>query len=254
MNISMRNIILQILKQMHDIKLGGKTALCKQESTYVPAVGEICFGDMRRLKPFADDYGFKRGGPVDRYYINKFLEKNTFDIRDHVLEIKDDGYTKRFGGDRVKHRDILDIDPNNRLATVIADLTKADNVPSNTYDCVILTQVLQFIYDLKAAIRTAHRILKPRGVLLITAPGITRINYKKSGRAWYWSFTEASMQKLLEEVFLRDHIKTEIHGNVLVAASFLYGVGVSELKNEEYDYADPDYQIIITAKAVKEKE
>ena len=223
----------------------------QQGADTVPAVGKIRFGDMRRLKPFGADYGFGRGGPVDRYYIENFLKANAEAIRGYALEIKDDKYIRQFGGERVSRRDILDIYPSNKMATVNADLAKADHVPANTYDCIVLTQTLQFIYDLRSVIKHVHRILKPGGALLLTVPGITRINYKAHGSYWCWSFTEASVKNLLKEVFLEKNINIEVHGNVLVAASFLYGVGAGEITQEEYDYKDPDYQLVITAKAVK---
>ncbi len=223
----------------------------KQGDNYTPAVGKVCFGDLRRLTPISDDSGFSLGGATDRYYIEKFLKKNASDIQGHTLEVKDDEYTKRFGGERVKQRTILDIDPLNHMATVIADLEKGDNIPSNTYDCIILTQVIQMIYDFKAAIRTVHRILKPGGVLLITVPGITQID-SESLDTWCWSFTQVSLKRVLAEVFPSETMVVERHGNVLIATGLLYGLCVNEFKTVEYEYNDPQYPVIITAKAVKQ--
>lgn len=217
-----------------------------------PSVGQVNFGDLRRLTPLCNDYGYQRGGPVDRYYIEEFLAKHVHDIQGHVLELNDDRYTKKFGGTKVTKSDILDINRSNPLATVIADLTQAENIPSNTYDCIILTQVLELIYDLKASLHHLHRILKPGGVLLITLPGVSHFKYKELSSSWCWTFSEFSVRKLLLEFFPEKNITTDKHGNVLVAASFLYGLGVHELNKEEYDFNDPNYQVIIEAKAVKE--
>lgn len=218
---------------------------------YVPPVHQIHFGDLRRVKPLSDDFGYQRGGPVDRYYIEKFLARNARLIKGRVLELKDDGYTRKFGGARVTKSDVLDIDPNNPRANIITDLAKADIVPSNTYDCIILTQVLQLIYDLKSVMHHVHRILKPGGVLLVTVPGISHFVYKELGSIWCWCFTEVSVRKLLLEVFPEKDIRTKKHGNVLTSASFLYGIGQHEITKAEFDYQDNDYQTIIEAKAVK---
>jgi ubiquinone/menaquinone biosynthesis C-methylase UbiE len=43
----------------------------------------------------------------------------------------------------------------------VADLTHADHIPSDTFDCIICTQVLFLIFDVRTAIRTLYRILKP---------------------------------------------------------------------------------------------
>ncbi|MDQ3535825.1 MAG: methyltransferase, partial [Bacteroidota bacterium] len=112
-------------------------------------------------------------------------------------------------------------------------------------------QTLLLIYDVKEAIAHAHRILKPGGVLLVTIPGITQMDYKALGNIWYWSFSEASATKLFQEVFSPDKINVGKHGNVLIASSLLYGISAKELTKEELDYTDPDYQVIITIRAVK---
>jgi SAM-dependent methyltransferase len=222
----------------------------KRKANDVPAAGKVNFGDFRRLSPFSPHFGFDRGGPVDRYYVEKFLNKNGRDIKGKVLEIKSNGYTKKFGS-QVTTSDVLDNDANNSNATVIADLTKADQIPANMYDCVILTQVLQYIYDCRAAIQTIHRILKPGGVLLMTVPSISQVADQKEGAVWYWTFHEAAIKKILGEFFPENSIGVDAKGNVLVAAAFLYGMGGDELTPEEYEFRDPDYQFMLTARAVK---
>lgn len=216
-----------------------------------PKVGKINFGDLRRLRPLSKSFGYDRGGPVDRYYIEKFLEENKAKIRGKVLEIKDDTYATLFGGEKVLQVDILDIDKSNTKATIIADLTKAENIPSDSYDCIILTQTLLLIYDVKAAISTAYRLLKPGGTLLVTVPGISQMDYKMLGNTWYWSFTEASSKKLFEEVFPKNQVEVVKYGNVFTAAALLFGISAKELKEEELNYHDSDYQVIISIKATK---
>jgi len=215
-----------------------------------PKVGKINFGDFGRLKPISPDWGFQRGGPVDRYYIENFLRKNSSLIKGRALEVKDDDYLRKFGSQVTKY-EILDVDKDNPKATIIADLASADNVPSNAYDCIVLTQVLQLIYDLRSTIKHLHRSLKPGGVLLITVPGITHFIHEIYHPYWCWAFTEKSVRMLLEEEFEKENITIETHGNVLTAASFLHGVGAGELTKEQYDHVDRDYQLVITAKAVK---
>ncbi|MBF0490302.1 MAG: methyltransferase domain-containing protein [Candidatus Omnitrophica bacterium] len=222
-----------------------------QKKNTPPEIGKIYFGDLNRLSPIAEDWGFSRGGAIDRYYIENFILRNAFDIKGHALEIKDDNYLVKYGGNKVLQKDILDVDPNNSKATIIADLSNADQIPSNTYDCFVLTQTLQLIFDLNAAIEHIYRILKPGGVLLLTLPGISHFPNKTDSPIRYWSFTESSVRKILEKRFLKERINTEIYGNVKVTASFLYGVGLKEISQNDLDYRDPNYQLIISAKAVK---
>ena len=221
----------------------------------VPPVGLVRFGSLRRLTPISRDWGDDRGGPIDRYYVTAFLERHRQDVHGRVLEIAEDVYAKWFGGDRVTHIDVLEYTQGEHpRATFVGDLADAPHLPSDAFDCVILTQTLQLIYDLRGAIGTVHRILRPGGVALVTLPGITPVNRQDSqswGNYWCWSFTGRSARLLFEEHFAPGDITVETHGNVLAAASFLYGLGRTELTRAELDHRDPDYEMLITLHARK---
>jgi SAM-dependent methyltransferase len=135
------------------------------------------FGDIG-LKPVTDDWGMSRGRAVDRYYIERFLERNSKDIKGHVVEVGDARYTNRFGGANVTKSDVWDINTNNRQATILADLSNAPQVPSESFDCFILTQVLVLIRDVPSALSELYRVLRPGGVALISVPGISQIATK----------------------------------------------------------------------------
>jgi len=216
-----------------------------------PSTGRIDFGDFKRLTPISREFGFDRGQPIDRYYIDRFLERHAADIQGRVVEVFDNGYTRRFGGKRVDRSDVLDIDARNSRATIVADLTSAAEVPSHSFDCFILTQTLQLIYDLHAAVRNVHRLLKPGGVLLATIPGVSQIDRYNCADTWCWGFTKVSARRLFEQSFRADDIEVTAHGNVLSAVSFLEGVATQELRPAELDYVDPCYELLITVRAVK---
>lgn len=215
----------------------------------VPAVGAVRFGDLRRVEPFSRAFGFNRGLPVDRYYIEAFLDRYSGDIGGRVLEIGDDAYTRRFGGEQVTQRDVLHVTEGNPQATFVGDLSDAPHLPSNAFDCILLTQTLHLIYDVRAALTTLHRILKPDGVLLVTCPGISQLAADEWEATWYWAFTARSTRRLFEEAFAE--VAVETHGNVLAATAFLYGIAAEELEPAELDHPDPLYQMLITARAVK---
>ena len=67
----------------------------------------------------------------------------------------------------------------------------------------------------------------------------------------YWRFTTLSARLLLEETFGKENVSVEAHGNVLTAIAFLHGLATKELKKEEFDYHDPDYEVTIAVRAVK---
>lgn len=216
-----------------------------------PAPGKVKFGDFKRLAPISSQFGTDRGEPIDRYYIENFLGRHAADIRGRVLEVFDNAYTRRFGGSRVEQSDVVDVNERNLQATIVADLTTAAEIPDGAFDCFILTQTLQLIYDLHSAVRNMHRILKPGGVLLATIPGISQIDRYNCAESWCWSFTKVSVRRLFEQFFSADEIEITSHGNVLTAVSFLEGVAQHELTREELDHVDPCYELLITVRAVK---
>lgn len=212
----------------------------------------VRWGSLRRLEPVSRQFGLDRGLSVDRHYIERFLATHSLDIRGHVLEVGGDTYTRRFGGSRVTQADVLHVEEDNPSATIVADLTDAAGIPDNSFDCLILTQTLPFIYDLHAAVRTVYRILKPGGVVLATLPGISQISRFDMDR-WgdYWRFTSLSTRRLFAEAFPEDRIRVEAHGNVLAAVAFLHGLAAEELTEAELAHRDPDYEVLIAARAVK---
>src|SRR5207249_6393424 len=136
------------------------------------------------------------------------------------------------GGDRVTQSDVLDVSKDNLRATIIAELTCAEHVPSDLFDCIICTQTLLLIYDVRAAIRTLCRVLKPGGVLLVTVPGVSHkiSRYEMDHGGDYWRFTSLSAKRLFTEVFRAENVTVQTYGNVLTAISFLHGLAVEELE------------------------
>ena len=219
-----------------------------------PATAPVRFGTLRRLTPVSRRFGWDRGGlPIDRYYIERFLERHASDIAGHVLEVRDDAYTRKFGGSRVTRVDVLHPTTDNKKATIVADLSSAEHVPSNTFDCIVLTQVLPFIPDVQAAVHTLQRILRPGGVVLATMPGISQIvRYDMDRWGDYWRFTSLSARRIFECAFPEGAVRVEAHGNVLAATAFLQGLSSRELRPDELDHHDPDYEVLITVRAVKD--
>jgi SAM-dependent methyltransferase len=206
-------------------------------------------GTLRRTSPVSDDFGYDRGTPIDRYYIERFLSEQRRHIRGHVLEVKDHDYTDRFGTGVTK-RDVLDIDPVNSVATIVADLSAAEGIPDATFDCFILTQTLQFIYHTHAALTHAHRILRPGGALLATVPAVSPV-VDDGELTDYWRFTPASCAGVFGDVFGRESIRIRAYGNVLTAIAFLAGMAREELTARELDAYDSRFSILICVYAGK---
>lgn len=210
----------------------------------------LWLGSLGKTVPTSDSWGFDRGTPVDRGYIEQFLEENRDVIRGRVVEIQDRLYTKRFGTG-VTSSDVLDIDASNPRATIVADLAAADHVASDAYDCLIVTQTLHLIRDTRAAVTHLHRMLAPGGSLLATLPAVSRVSRGVGVHGDYWRFTVASAEWLFGDVFGPSAITVTSRGNVLGAIAFLTGLAVEELSRSELAVTDPYFPVIVTVRATK---
>jgi SAM-dependent methyltransferase len=208
----------------------------------------VALGNLETTEPASRAFGFDRGTPIDRHYIERFLERNAGAVRGRVLEIGDDEYTRRFGGDAVDSVDVLHAGEGNPQATVVADLTDAPQIPDASYDCVICTQTLLLIYDVPAAVATIRRILRRGGTALVTVPGVSRICRAEAGE-WgdFWRFTSMSARRLFEDGFAA--VDVETYGNVLAATAQLHGIASEELDPAALDEHDPDFEVVIGVRA-----
>jgi SAM-dependent methyltransferase len=216
-------------------------------------IGRVHFLRLRRLEPMCRDFGYSRGTPIDRVYIERFLATHAGDIRGRVLEVGGDDYTRKFGvSERVESCDVLHVTVGNPRATIIADLAHAPHIPDGAFDCIILTQVLHLIFDFRSAVQTLCRILKPGGVVLATVPGISQISRADWKDSWYWSFTQRAATLTFEQCGFGDNVHVDHHGNVLASIAFLHGIAAEELTYNELDIRDVQYQMIVCIRAVKQ--
>ena len=213
-----------------------------------PEVGRVAFGHLRRTTPFGRKAGFDRGTPIDRVYIERFLRSYIGDIRGTVLEFGECRYTA-FGQDRVVRIEVVHYEPITK-ATLVCDL-ESDTLPVEYFDCIICTQVLQYVYNLSHAMATMRNALKPNGVLLVTAPGITGRSGGDGERPDMWRFTKESMERLASGAFGPHEVEVHSHGNVLAASAFLYGLCAEDLPHGTIDVDDPTREVTVTLRAVR---
>ena len=205
------------------------------------------------VRPKSDHWGWDRGTPVDRFYIDRFLAEHAGDVRGNALEVKDADYTRRYGRD-VARTDVLDIDADNPQATIVADLATGEGIPESFFDCFILTQTLQYVYDLRGAVAQCERLLRPGGVLLVTVPSVSRLSHGAVIDWEYWRFTAASCRRLFGDAFGTDNVAVQTHGNVLAATAFLRGTVVEEIPRRKLDVNDPYFPLLVTVRAVKRRQ
>ena len=212
-------------------------------------LGAVQMGDLDQVTPIGADFGFSRGVPVDRYYIEEFLKSCARDIQGRALEIGDAGYCNRFG--QVERQDVLHIDADAPGATIVGDLSQPGVLPAGVFDCLVVTQTIQLIYDVAAAVRELHRALKPGGVALVTVPGVSSVDGGAWGSSWCWSLTATSATRLFAEVFGAENCTVQAHGNVYAATCFLQGLALEEVDPRKLDAHDSRYPVIVTVRARK---
>jgi hypothetical protein len=214
-----------------------------------PPLGEVRFGDLSRSTPVSRDFGWDRGKPIDRFFIEDFLGRNADAVVGRVLEVGNDAYSKLFGGQRVTHQDVLHVKSDAPGATIVGDLSVVGVLPDQRFDCIILTQTLHLIYDMRAAIDQLHAALRPGGVLLLTTPGITPVDRGEWADCWFWSLTPAALSGLLASRFDAAAIAIEAYGNIFAATAFLQGVSCEDINIRQLVPYDKAYPVLVAARA-----
>jgi peptidoglycan/xylan/chitin deacetylase (PgdA/CDA1 family) len=202
------------------------------------------------LAPLSVLSGNDRGLPLNRYYIEKFFVEFGSDVRGRVLEFQNDQYASRIGKAAVGRLDILHKEGSgqSRQATIVADLTRPNNIPAGYYDCIICTHVLHIIADLPGMLKEMRRILSPGGVLLVAVPLVDTIE------PWWhelWRFTPEGLGSLMEDAFGKENVQVRAYGNSLTAAASMRGLTAEEFTRRELDALDERFAVEVCARAIK---
>jgi SAM-dependent methyltransferase len=202
-------------------------------------------------QPVSANFGRDRGTPIDRVYIEAFLQKHQHLVTGTTLEIAEDTYSRRFGQKVTKH-EILHVDPTAPGVTIEGNLTQPEALPHDRIDCFICTQTYNFIADVETALRGTYQLLKPGGVVLATVGGISQVSTYDSTR-WgdYWRFTPQGIRYLFERVFPEENVEVEVWGNCFATTLFLQGLAYEEIDARKLYPADERYPVTISVVARK---
>ncbi len=203
---------------------------------------------MIGIRPLSLQWGADRGMPILRYYTEEFLHEYASDIRGQCLEFQEDTYSKRFGKERVRNVEILHHDGNNPNATLIADLTRPNSLPSEQFDCILCTFVLHVIFDVERAVSEIFRLLKSGGVLLVVVPHISMCD-PQAGELW--RFTPEGLRRLLANIFGTENVTIRAYGNALTAAGNVRGLTAHEFMKHELQAHDERFASAVCARAVR---
>lgn len=203
--------------------------------------------------PISSMVGTDRGLAIDRVPIEGFVAHHRGLVRGRVLEVKDRHYTTRFGAPgAVTRSDVLDINRENKDANIVDDIRSLTTIPDAAYDCFIVTQVLQYVDDLDAAIRSIRRVLAPGGSAIVTVPSVGKLDgHEDKVEGHYWRLTPDSARYLFKKHFGEPELEIHGWGNARLAAAFLSGLCVEDLSDRAFSRYDPQYACGVLIRATR---
>lgn len=206
------------------------------------------WGNIRRRAPLSTHWGFHRGTPIDRVYIERWIGINRSLIRGAVLEVKDSDLVVRFGS-KLTQIDVVDIDSTNKDATIIADLAVPGSLPAARYDCAVVTQTLQYVSSPLDAVHNLLNSLAPGGSLILTVPGVEPCEHGSIGSD-RWRFLAAGVEHLLASATADGDFDFDVvsFGNAATVLGVAAGTVLEDGFEKYLDPADPHYPVTIGAR------
>jgi glycosyltransferase involved in cell wall biosynthesis len=214
---------------------------------------------LRRLSPLGN--GRLRGTPIVRYYWASFLQQHQRDFHGRALEIGTTTTIRQYGGAELTHAEAIDLQAHSPEVNVVADLSRADHVAADSYDCFVNQFSMHLIYDVEAALYHSVRLLKPGGVLLVNFPCVD-YNFSRgldmgtgSPLYLYWWFTPIQVENLLRRVGLgtADYSIT-LYGNLFARVAYQMNMPAEELTRRELKHIDAGHPLLICVRVVKPQE
>lgn len=207
------------------------------------------WGNLRRARPFSLHYGFDRGHPIDRFYIEGFLERIHDRITGDVLEVRTADYARRFGTVPLRQH-VVDIDADNPEATIVGDLCDPGTLQAEAYDCVILTQTLHLLAVPDVALASLWRSLRPGGSLIVTVPCASCIIHELP-TSDFWRWTPLGLQRFTERYCEGACVHSEGAGNLVTMLGTFLGLAVEDMRDADLALGDPSFPVVACVAARK---
>jgi hypothetical protein len=142
--------------------------------------------------------------------------------------------------------DVVDVVPENEIATIIADLGDEESLPANTFECVLLVDGLRSVHNLEIAIANARQSLTRDGLLLLCLPMLEPVRNDALGPD-RWRVLAPALGQILERTCPGAEVTVETYGNLLTATATLAGLAAEELSSEELEFRDDRYPVLVAA-------
>ena len=198
------------------------------------------------------------GTAIVRWYWSEFLGLHRERIRGHVLEIGDTYTVRHWGGDRITRADALDVTAHSPEVAVVADLSRAEHVPGEQYDCFLVQFTMHVIADAEAALFHAIRLLKPGGTLLVNFSCVDYqfprgLDMATGATLWvHWCFTSVQVHNMLRRAGLSgDDYDLVTYGNLLARVAYQLNVQAEEMARHELEHRDEGHPVLICVRATR---
>jgi SAM-dependent methyltransferase len=202
-----------------------------------PAKGSIDWGDLKRPVPICQAFGLTRGTFIDRYYLSKFIKEIQSQVSGNILEI----------GGTPKDKDFYQINPGSSYqilnmeagpgVDIVGDAHDISMVKPESFDSIILFNVLEHCYAPWIVVENIYAWLKPGGKCFAMVPTAIRLHatpmdyWRPLPDAFRYMFRNYSQQQLY------------VYGNPTTVIGSYYGIAAEELTADELDIFHPDYPV-----------
>lgn len=219
-------------------------------SGIIAALYKFALGRMlgwgRYLNRFAYPSGYSPVPTPARHYINLFLDKYDAEVRGRCLEFVPPYYRNRYiSRPEVTAYDVWDVSQSEG-ATIVGDLQDASHLKSGSFDCIILTHVLCNVERPWIAVREAHRLLSPGGVVLCTVPMVLQ-GHAPHPRD-YWRFTPDTLPSLFSDF---SRVEVSSYGNAATASGSPQYLMTWHFSRATLNHHDPSCPSIVACAAWK---
>ena len=210
-----------------------------------PRPGTVRFGDFGRLWPFSQRFGFDRGAPVDRYYLQQFVRSIRPIVRGRCLEIGGslkNNWFYRFDVDEFR---TLELEQSKRADDLVGDAADPGVLDPASWDSILAFHVLEHCPNPFAVVSNMCAWLKAGGHACIVVPCAQRVHNHPGD---YWRFMPDGLRVLFRDF---SEVDVSTYGNPLTVVSNYVGLSHTELVAEDMDAVHPDYPVLACVVARK---
>ena len=207
-----------------------------------------------KIKRVSKKFGFDRGLPIDRFYIDKYLDKNlSKSTYQNGLEVGGVQYLEKFKVAKktaLLHPEYLISEGHGDQALVVDLNKKFKNIGDEKFDLIIATNVLNFVEEPHLALNTFQELLVPGGLLIISVSASMPISeFDKNRWGDFWRFSLQGLRLILGKTDMDFEI--EYRGNFRATIAFLCGMATEECPEIDLLDLDDEFPITIFAKCKK---